>query len=762
MELNAAWSGVQEQLQIYEPLIRRFLQGDIIHPEWVPPHDYDYDSEAPWSNSKAHVDRPRMLKFGEQDRPDMLLYGLGSLDQVDIQFAERLNLFMSHDEHTHVICTNLLTVLISVRRVILNTSGTGKTRMVFELLSRAWGLYFTCSSDQQSPYGSADLGYILTYMEGTQLCGHPSTWQQPLANNIQRARQALNNVITARLLIFGLFYDLVQLLRIEEQVARQKWLLLQLRSDIIFGTSDDLFDELRAGVSRIDPNLVEKRIETIISTRKFPLSIIAIDEGNVASKMHKSSYAMSDGSTLAPVLREVVRHFSSSFPTQRLIVSGTRIDMNVVTDAIENGSSSQSRIRLVCSLGSFDTVERTRHYVQHFLGPVSKAQVARMHSWFQGRHRFLANCVEHMLMLGLAQLDAFIQMAVVSLTGFDTNNVEWELGHLYGLIREDYELSGSFAARHLQEALFAYTLRNQQTSLWSDVEDHVSLGLALLDDDATHASIWEPLVFYRLFTWFLKNSDCGIDTAVKQQLHKSLRISHSLRLVNGLASYLYRLHAPSTSDPIGLSDYLDFRGAIPGWADATAEIVLPPCTRAGHIRLRYPTAFSITAAKRPDDVLDWLNGGDHPFLIPDDGLGADLMFFLRLKHVNLGSTAVVLVTLQLARPSRSARRDAKIVPIQPAMFYPKANRHRSAVISAIRSLPRLPVDSNRAGPQSLGMLRVLCSADPFRPPTKRELPVACLQVETIVQRSHEPELDVSYLHRARRKQRHELEVVNVS
>ncbi|KAH7079826.1 hypothetical protein BKA62DRAFT_802629 [Auriculariales sp. MPI-PUGE-AT-0066] len=584
MELNAAWSGVQEQLQTYEPLIRRFLQGDIIHPEWVPPHDYD--SEAPWSNSKARVDRPRMLKFGEQDRPDMLLYGLGSLDQVDIQFAERLNLFMSHDEHTHVIFTNLLTVLISVRRVILNTSGTGKTRMVFELLSRAWGLYFTCSSDQQSPYGSADLGYILTYMEGTQLCGHPSTWQQPLANNIQRARQALNNVITARLLIFELFYDLVQLLRIEEQVARQKWLLLQLRSDIIFGTSDDLFDELRAGVSRIDPNLVEKRMETIISTHKFPLSIIAIDEGNVASKMHKSSYAMSDGS------------------------------------------------------------------------PVSKAQVVRMHSWFQGRHRFLANCVEHMLMLGLGQLDTFIQMAVVSLTGFDTNNVEWELEHLYGLIREDYELSGSFAARHLREALFAYTLRNQQTSLWSDVEDHVSLGLALLDDDATHAP------------------DCGIDTVLKQQLDKSLRISHSLRLVHGLASYLYRLHAPSTSDPIGLSDYLDFRGAIPGWADATAEIVLPPCTRTSQIRVRYPAAFSITAAKRPDDVLDWLNGGDHPFLIPDDGLGADLMFFLRLKHVNLGSTAVVLVTLQLARPSRSTRRDATIVPIQPAMFYPK-RRHLS-------------------------------------------------------------------------------------
>ncbi|KAH7100155.1 hypothetical protein BKA62DRAFT_831263 [Auriculariales sp. MPI-PUGE-AT-0066] len=728
MKSDAAWAGVHERLRSYEPLIRQFLQDHIVHPEWILPQGHDGETIWPKPKDRARIDRLRMLKFGEQERPDMLLYGLGSLDQVDPNIAKRVDLFMTHDEHT----------------VLLNASGTGKTRMVFEVLSRTWGLYFTCASDQQSPYGSSDLRYVLRHLRGTELSSHPTTWKQPLAENTRRAFQAFNCVIASRLLIFELFCDLVQALHVEEQVARQKWLLLQLRSDIIFNTpDDDLFTRLLRGVSLLDPTLVEKRLAKLTSCCKFPIAIVAVDEANVASGMHETSYAMSDGKTLAPVLREVVRHFSSSFPTQRLVVSGTRVDTTVVRDAIENGSSSQSRIRLVCSLGSFDTVERTRHYVQHFLGPVSKAQVARMHSWFQGRHRFLANCVEHMLMLGLGQLDTFIQMAVVSLTG------------------EDYELSGSFAARHLREALFAYTLRNQQTSLWSDVEDHVSLGLALLDDDATHASIWEPLVFYRLYTWVINSPDCGIDTVLKQQLDKSLRISHSLRLVHGLASYLYRLHAPSTSDPIGLSDYLDFRGAIPGWADATAEIVLPPCTRTSRIRVRYPAAFSITAAKRPDDVLDWLNGGDHPFLIPDDGLGADLMFFLRLKHVNLGSTAVVLVTLQLARPSRSTRRDATIVPIQPAMFYPKANRHRSAVISAIRSLPRLPVDSNRAGPQSLGMLRVLCSADPFRPPTKRELPVACLQVEALMQRSHEPELDVSCLHRARRKQRHELEVVNV-
>ncbi|KAH7098603.1 hypothetical protein BKA62DRAFT_365371 [Auriculariales sp. MPI-PUGE-AT-0066] len=742
MESDAAWPGVCEELEFYEPLVRRFLQGDIAHPEWLLPHEYDGESIWPKPEDRDRIDQLRMLKFGEQDRPDMLLYGLGSLDQVDPQFAERLDRFMSHDDHT----------------ILLNTSGTGKTRMVFEVLSRTWGLYFTCASNQQTPYGSPDLRSVLGFLRGTRLSGHPTTWPEPLAENIRRACRNFYNIIAARLLVFRLFCDLVQSLNVEEQVARQRWLLLQLRSNIIFDTpDDDIFDRLRMRVSLLQPVVVEQELATLISSCAFSLAIIALDEANVASGMYETSYALSDGETHAPVLWEVVRCFSSSFPAQRLVVSGTRIDVNVVRDGIKSGTSDQSRVRTFCGLGSFDTIEHTKHYVHHFLGPLNKGQVARMHSWFQGRRRFLANCVEHMLMLGLNQLDAFIQMAVMSLSGFDTNDIEWELKHLYGLIRQDYELSGSFAARELREALFAYALRNQQTQLWSSVQDHVSLGLALLDDDTDHASIWEPLVFYRLFTWILNSpKSCNIEQLLSQKLDGPLQVSHSLSLVGGLASYLFRLHTSSASEPTKLCDYLTFQGVIPGWSDATAEIILPPSIRAGNVRIKYPSSFSITAAKHPDNVLSWLANGERPFLIPDDRLGADLIFFLRLRHADLGPTTVVLVTLQLTEFSRSARRRGTIVPIQPFMFYPKASRHRKAVKAVIKSL--LPINA-RVPPYS--MLRVLCFADPYRLPTKREPPVATLQVDALLQRSHEPELDVSYLHHARQKERHELDVVIV-
>ncbi|KAH7098342.1 hypothetical protein BKA62DRAFT_832570 [Auriculariales sp. MPI-PUGE-AT-0066] len=747
MESDVAWAGVHQRLRSYEPLIRQFLQGDIAHPEWIPPHKHDGEVVWPKKQDRARIAQLRILKFGEQDRPDMLLSGLGSLDQLDAQFEERLQLFMSHEEHT----------------VLWNTSGTGKTRMVFEVLTRTWGLYFTCASDQQTPYGSSDLRHALTHLEGVKLRGHPTTWRQPLIDNTQRAREAFNSVITTRLLVFQLFCDLVQSIHVEEQVARRKWLLLQLRSDIIFRTSDyDLFDSLGASVSLVDPRLVEERLATLILSPKFPLSIIAVDEANVASGMHEASYAMSDGQKLAPVLRELVRHLSSSFPSQRLIVSGTRIDLNVVRDAVKSGRSSQSAVRSFCALGSFDTIERTRSYLHHFLGTLSKAHVTLMHSWFQGRHRFLANCVEHLLMFGLNKLDAFIQMAVVSLTGYDTNNVEWEIEPLYDLIRQDHELSGSLAAQQLREALFAYALRNQQSRLWSNVQDQVSLGLALLDEDTTHASIWEPLVFYRLFTWNLNMSDShSIGQLVKQESNTSLRISQSLSSISTLASCLYQVHAPGTSKPTNLSDYLVFQGTIPSWAVATADIILPPCTRTGHVRIKYPTAFSITAARHPEDVLHWLNGGDQPFLVPDDRLGADLMFFLRLKHGDLGPTAVVLVTLQLAKPSRSTRRPTTIVPIQPPMFYAKAKHCRDAVLKAIKTLPKLPTNLNRPGSHSYSMLRILGFAEPFRPPAKREPPVACLQVNTLLQRSHKPELDVFYLHCAQQKERYELDVVDV-
>ncbi|KAH7107103.1 hypothetical protein BKA62DRAFT_668141 [Auriculariales sp. MPI-PUGE-AT-0066] len=749
MEPETAWSGVRERLQSYEPLIRQFLQDDITHPEWSMPHECDGAATWPRPADRSRIEQLRMLKFGEQNRPDMLLYGLGHLEQVDTGFAERFKHLMSSDEHT----------------VLLNASGTGKTRMVFEILSRVWGLYFTCASDKQTPYGSSDLAFVLAYLRGTALGHHWSTWQQPLAQNIRRARHAFNGVIASRLLIFRLFCDLVESLHIEESIARRKWLLLQLRSDVIFGSpNDDLFDRLRLRISPLDPALVEKCIKSLTSSPcTFTLSFVAIDEANVASGMHQASYAMSDGKTLAPVLREIMCHFSSTFPTQRLLVSGTRIDMNIVQDALGSGKSKQSRARLVCALGSFDTLERTRHYLNHFLGPLSKAKVTRMHSWFQGRHRFLANCVEHMLMLGLSQLDAFIQMAVVSLTGYDINNVEWELERLYSLIRQDFELSGSFAARQLREALFAYALRNQQSKLWSNVQDYVSLGLALLDDDTTHASIWEPLVFYRLLTWIDNGSESSrIERLLKQQLNSSLRISHSLSSISGIASYFFRLHAPSVYKQVNLADYLDFQGAIPGWAAATAEIILPPCIRSGNIRIKHPVAFSITAANCPEDVLHWMRGSDHPFLIPDDDLGADLLFFLRLKQVNLGPTAIILVTLQLSKSSRFTRHPATIVPIQPSMFYLNATHHRNTIMKTIKSLPNLPTNLNRAGSYSYSMLRIINCAKPFRPPTGREPPVACLQVDALLQGSHEPELDASYLQRARQKGRYDLEVVDVS
>ncbi|KAH7106199.1 hypothetical protein BKA62DRAFT_766638 [Auriculariales sp. MPI-PUGE-AT-0066] len=100
MESDTAWPGVHEQIQSYEPLIRQFLRGDIVHPEWVVPHENGGEAIWPRPKDRARIEQLRLLKFGEQDRPDMLLYGLGSLDLVDLQFAERLELFMSNDEHT--------------------------------------------------------------------------------------------------------------------------------------------------------------------------------------------------------------------------------------------------------------------------------------------------------------------------------------------------------------------------------------------------------------------------------------------------------------------------------------------------------------------------------------------------------------------------------------------------------------------------------------------------------------------------------------
>ncbi|EJD43856.1 hypothetical protein AURDEDRAFT_167239 [Auricularia subglabra TFB-10046 SS5] len=107
-----------------------------------------------WEPGPAWDDHPEVLAclrdlkiphvpLGGKSAPDMLLAALGTGQLLDMEIQAHIQQLMSDSSRSW----NLL-----------NASGCGKTRLLFEILVRHWAFYFACAhGDTSSPYGSKDI-----------------------------------------------------------------------------------------------------------------------------------------------------------------------------------------------------------------------------------------------------------------------------------------------------------------------------------------------------------------------------------------------------------------------------------------------------------------------------------------------------------------------------------------------------------------------------------------------------------------------------
>lgn len=158
-------------IRVCQPLLDRctdrilaYLQADRDHPrQWLPdesghPPRWTADEDAELRD--LHIPglpTPKNPPYG----PDLVLYRVGELETLDSGFSERLASVSNSDSHS----------------LVVNTSGTGKTRLLLEILSRSWGFYFACSMDHvSSPYGSMDMPEVLAPpgMTWHEIAGSPT------------------------------------------------------------------------------------------------------------------------------------------------------------------------------------------------------------------------------------------------------------------------------------------------------------------------------------------------------------------------------------------------------------------------------------------------------------------------------------------------------------------------------------------------------------------------------------------------------------
>ncbi|EJD46455.1 hypothetical protein AURDEDRAFT_164287 [Auricularia subglabra TFB-10046 SS5] len=371
-------------LDIFTDRITAYLRADDEHPRtWLP--RTKSDATPRWTEIEATELRAMQIPAlpvpeREPYEPDMLLYRLGQLESLDDEFSDRLADVTESEAHS----------------LIVNTSGTGKTRLLFEVLSRSWGLFFTCrASYVTDPYGSSDLGAALTDLPSFDVDGRllqhqlrlggddPRSAEEDLRHNCRIAHLLIYSVILARLLVFNRFCIIGASLGISDQVLRRRWLLLQLRPAELL--QSDPFGLITGRLNFFCLEDVVSETKRALAAYGNRLEFVALDEAQAALSFSRS-FALSDGRTNAPVLREIVHCFASVFQTQRFLVAGTDCDLRIVEDAVSGIPSPYAGFRHVYALGSFDSLARTTAYLRHFFRETfTDADCLEAHGLFRGR-----------------------------------------------------------------------------------------------------------------------------------------------------------------------------------------------------------------------------------------------------------------------------------------------------------------------------------------------------------------------------------------
>ncbi|KZW00165.1 hypothetical protein EXIGLDRAFT_177101 [Exidia glandulosa HHB12029] len=225
---SATRSASPEPLPVHKPppelytsttsQIRAFLSSPVALPEWKP------DPKAFTTTDRQRLDAlhiPNIFTIHDESYPDLNLYALGSLEVLDPEFPSRFEDFVSGDTHISLV----------------NTSGSGKTRLLFETVHRRWGLYFNSSYEGTSnPLGSYDWTSGIDRLKADLRLYLPEPREEneaeylPLLHRNEAAVSLeVGSLLLSRLIVLDYFVDVVTELALDESEAISRWALLQLR-----------------------------------------------------------------------------------------------------------------------------------------------------------------------------------------------------------------------------------------------------------------------------------------------------------------------------------------------------------------------------------------------------------------------------------------------------------------------------------------------------------------------------------------------------
>ncbi|KAG6872270.1 hypothetical protein C0995_011369 [Termitomyces sp. Mi166 len=730
-------SQVNKLLTDIRPAIARLVVGDLNLPIWVPKVENGMDART--AKHLGSLNIPCL-----NGKPNVLLHDLGSFDSDPTLSARLTNIFMPN-HHTFLV----------------NTSGSGKTRLLLEGLCHKWGFYFTSLVDS-SLLGSSDVqNSIRHYVPDSHNfkstlppTGSPRC-EPSLNNNRQIANRIFSRLFLARLLVFNLFVDVMNDLDLEilndaqATLYKQRWLLLQLQPNLIHSKIWDIFDDITRKLSQASESYINTTIRTLLSrVRKLCVDKTALssdeahqtpifcvlDEAQYAATQHCSAFRSENGAAHRPILREIVRAWESQTSGQGvfMVVAGTGISKDVVDQAMASAIMKESKYRWCSDTGAFDDKAIQRRYIE--------------------KHRFTAGYIAELLNNGFKSPHTLLNRYIEFFTDFRPTDAQKyvDAEDSTVLISSRYRLDFHKLVKSpdmidtIHQLTTHYLMRSAlPRSLGQDEKMYVEYGFARFKDAGTNTvAIDEPLVLLAATHWIDKNYRTSYKLFAER-----IRIHDTSS--NGFENYLAFCLNLAFSQKQRLDKVFTFCGTPPAWAQQEAELVSLHYTSDGieisPVRQSTNSGPSLTIgvnAKTTDGTSAWLrHETPAPACFPHSHMGPDLLFVLRLAD-NSNIWVAVQAKYSIGKNGMLSRLFLRraIRSVTPSKFFidKEGNPFSAELVGKILdSLASLPHRRSDVGTYSL--LRVVASF-PAQPGLKR-----CLEEDPDEQHHPVASLNVNFL-----------------
>ncbi|KAJ7741218.1 hypothetical protein DFH07DRAFT_838326 [Mycena maculata] len=619
----------QKLLEELRSKLEQFIDSKRPLQSWSP------NPEPSDSNILGHLASLKILTLEERGPPMVILNDLGSFAGDPLLKLRIENIFMR-----------------GKRTLLVNTSGSGKTKLLFEGLCHEWGLYFTSRQDA-SHLGSYDLHRILntTLTMDKHFSKKPDGDDKKLTYNRLQTYRRISEALLARLLIFHMFLEITTK-RGRAEEHKITWLLLQL--DCVLGGHLDIFDDLTRALvepksvytwARISDTLCD--IHSILQPDSH--IFLVLDEAQAAAEKFPEAFHADPGAN--PILLEILKTWDSHSPEASVVVAGTEIASKIFAD-----DKNIESLRWTSDTGAFDEQTAQENYLRRFLPPsylTSKSGeefLRRVWQWVRGRHRYTASLIESLLAASFEKPHELLDQYIQTLTEFiPTDNREvtakqplTNFGLLDDLNPSHYSALESESNRQtkfdIHDTLFNYlTAGPRSVPFGADRIDLVSLDYGrFIDGEMREIFVDEPIVLAGAAMWMSQPTSEVAGTSHQPAGAASLsrfwdRPGTAKTFAKSLTFYFS--HA-LRSKPL-LSELFTFPKPIVAWAKQAVELVELHAGQGGQVRYSVISEPDIsgplaTSAQTLDELASWMGHKDRtPFCLPV-ATNPDLLFVLKL------------------------------------------------------------------------------------------------------------------------------------